>query len=421
MEQSAPGAKLKLLVMTQFFWPETFRVNELVKDLIERGHHVTILTGQPNYPDGDIFPEFRASPESFGTFHGAQVLRIPVIARGRGKLRLLLNYLSYVLSGTVIGAWKLRGRKFDGIFVSASSPITAVLPAILQRRLKRAPLTIWILDLWPETLSAVGVLRSPRMLNLVGKLVSFIYRRTDHILVQSKAFFSNIKQYAGPNAQVSYFPAWTESVFEGEQTSIEPAAEMLPYRDTFNILFAGNIGEAQDFPSILDAAHALRDRRDIRWIILGDGRAANWVRAEITRRGLDRQVVMLGRYPIERMPAFFRAADALLVTLRPDPIFAMTIPGKVQSYLAAGIPLLAMLNGEGARIIEEAEGGLTCPAGDGTKLAKLARTLAETSETIRRDMGNNACAYARREFDRETLVEAFEAWALEFARKSEKA
>jgi glycosyltransferase involved in cell wall biosynthesis len=401
---------VRLLVMTQFFWPETFRVNDLVAELIARGHDVTILTGLPNYPDGRVFEKYRLDPRSFASFRGAEVLRVPVVPRGRNPVSLALNYLSYVASAGLLGAWKLRGREFDAIFVSMSSPITAVLPAILQRRLKRAPLLVWILDLWPETLSAVGVVRSPALLGWVGRLVAFIYRRTDHILVQSKAFLPNIRRYAGEDARVDYFPAWAEPVFANDPSSVEVAPELAPYRDTFNVLFAGNIGEAQDFPSILDAAEALDDRPDVRWLILGDGRAAEWVRHEISRRRLGDRVIMLGRHPIERMPAFFRGADALLVTLRRDPIFALTIPGKVQSYLAAGIPLLGMLDGEGARVIDESGAGLACAAGEGRALAGLVRRLQDMTAMERAAMSARGSAYCRREFDRATLVTAFERW-----------
>lgn len=401
---------MRILVMTQFFWPETFRVNDLVVELIARGHDVTILTGLPNYPDGDIFEEYRREPQRFSNFHGAPVLRVPVIGRGRSSKRLLLNYLSYVLSAGMLGAWRLRRHKFDAIFVSMSSPITAVLPAILQRRLKRAKLVVWVLDLWPETLSAVGVVRSPVVLDWIGRLVAYIYRRTDHILVQSKAFFPNIEKYAGKEAKVDYFPAWAEPIFEGDPAFVEKASEMVPYQDTFNVLFAGNIGEAQDFPAILDAVEELRNHTGIRFFVLGDGRAADWVKKEIVRRGLGERIILLGRFPIERMPSFFRAADALLVSLKAAPIFSMTIPGKVQSYMAAGMPLLGMLDGEGARVINEAGAGLTCAAGDGQGLAKLVQRLSSLTVEERQEMGFAAREYCQREFDRETLISMFEGW-----------
>jgi glycosyltransferase involved in cell wall biosynthesis len=309
-----------------------------------------------------------------------------------------------------LGGWRLRRHEFDAIFVFQISPVTAALPAILQRRLKRAPLLLWVLDLWPETLSAVGAVKSPRLLEWVGRLVAYIYRHSDRILVQSKAFGGNVERYGGDTKRIRYFPGWAEPIFQGDLDKVAPAPELAVYRDTFNILFAGNIGEAQDFPAILDAAEATRKRNDIRWIIVGDGRAAEFVRHEIRHRGLQHTVVMLGRHPIERMPSFFRAADALLVTLKADPVFALTIPGKVQSYLGAGVPILGMLDGEGARLIEQAGAGMTCPAGQGHVLAQRAQQMAELPPDDRALMGLRARTFCRREFDRGTLVDTLLGW-----------
>lgn len=402
MTESTP---LRILVLSQYFWPENFRINDLVDELAARGHHVTVLTGVPNYPGGKVFSEFAADPDGFSSFGGVEILRVPMLPRGTGSVRLVLNYLSFVISGLSVGVWKLRGRKFDTIFVFMISPITAVLPAILQRRLKRANLFVWILDLWPETLSAVGVVKSERVLSLVGRLVSYIYNRTDHILVQSKAFIGNVRRYAGPDARVSYFPGWAEPVFAGDLSAIQPAPELERFSDSFVVLFAGNVGEAQDFPAILDAAEALSDRPDIRIVVVGDGRATPFVESEIRRRALQDRMVLLGRFPLERMPSFFCAADALLVTLKREPTFAMTIPGKVQSYLAAGVPLVAMLDGEGARVIDELDAGLTCPAGDGKALADRIRILADMDPVRREALGHAARNGSEREFGRGTLID----------------
>jgi len=400
-------------VVSQYFWPENFRINELVSELTARGHSVTVLTGVPNYPEGRVFPEFARDPGRFTKYAGAPIVRVPMLPRHQGKLRLALNYLSFAWSGLVIGSWRLRGREFDAIFVFQISPITAALPAVLQRRLKNAPLFLWVLDLWPDTLAAVGVVKSERVLTWLGYLVSYIYRRCDRILIQSRAFGANIERYASDRKRLRYFPGWAESIFGDGIDNVAPAPELSAYRHTFNILFAGNIGDAQDFPAILDAAESTRGRNDIRWIIVGDGRAADYVRDEIERRSLQERVVMLGRYPLERMPSFFRAAGALLVTLKANPIFSLTIPGKVQSYLGAGVPILGMLDGEGARIIEHAEAGLVCRAGQGLALARCAEQMADMSLQDRADMGTRGRAYCRREFDRATLVDDLEKWVAE--------
>ena len=404
---------MRLLVVSQYFWPENFRINDLVLALRARGHEVTVLTGIPNYPEGSVYPTFARNPAAYAVMSGAPIVRVPVVTRGRTKLRLVLNYLSFAFVASVLGPWRLRGCAFDAIFVFQTSPITAALPALAMRRLRRTPVLIWILDLWPETLSAVGVVRSPRLLELIGRLVSYIYRRCDLILVQSGAFGSSIERHGGSGTRVRYFPGWAEPVFQGSLCDIAPAPEVRAFAKTFNVVFAGNIGDAQDFPAILDAVAALDDRPHVRWLIVGDGRAAPAVREEIERRGLEERIVLLGRHALERMPSFFCVAGALLTTLKRDPVFSLTIPGKIQSYLAAGIPILAMMDGEGARIVEEAQAGLACPAGAGALLAECVRRLADMSEAERLKMGAAGRAYAEREFNRDRLVSSFEAWVKE--------
>lgn len=399
---------MRLLVVSQYFWPENFRVNDLVAELVARGHAVTVLTGHPNYPSGEFFPEFVAAPAAFVTYAGARVVRVPHLARGKGGLRLALNYASFAASATVLGLWKLRGQPFDAIFAYEPSPITVGLPAAAMRWAKRAPLTFWVLDLWPETLSAIGVVRSARILRWVGALVSFIYRRCDLILAQSRSFIPQIRRYATPASRVEYFPQWAEAMFDLRQ--VAPAPEVVPAPGVFSVMFAGNIGDAQDFPAILGAAELLKHRADIRWLIVGDGRLSPWLEQEVTARGLGHCFTLLGRFPVERMSSFFKHADALLMSLKDEPIFAMTIPGKLQSYLAAGRPLLAMLNGEGADVVERAQAGLTCAAGDHQGLAAAVARMADMTPAERAAMGERGLRASAEQFDRARLITQFEEW-----------
>lgn len=396
---------MRLLVVSQYFWPENFRINDLVEELVRRGHQVTVLTGLPNYPEGKVFQAFQDDSGGFSNYRGAEIIRVPMTARGQGGLRLMLNYLSFAVSASILGCWKLHGRQFDAVFAYQVSPVTVGLPAVLMRAVKRAPLAFWVLDLWPDSLQAVGVVRHQTLLRAVGKLVSFIYRRCDLVLVQSKRFIPQVRKYAR-NVQVDYFPSWAEQVFSAED--IIPAKEVHPKPEDFNVLFAGNIGDAQDFPAILTAAEGLKAQSHIRWLIVGDGRKAHWVREEIARRNLNDCISMLGRYPVERMPSFFKHADALLVALKDEPIFSMTIPGKLQSYLAAGIPVVAMLNGEGSEVVKNSGSGLTCAAGDHAGLATAVLKLSRMTSEERATLGRNGLAVSAREFDRETLMNQLE-------------
>lgn len=399
---------MKILVVSQYFWPENFRINDLVSELLSRGHEVTVLTGVPNYPDGEIFPEYKNNSNQYAAYKGAEIVRVPLIPRKSGAIWLLLNYISYFVAACTWGVFKLRGRKFDVIFTCQLSPVTVGLPAALLRRLKGIPMIFWVLDLWPESLQAVGVVKSNFLLNLVGKLTGFIYRHCDLILVQSRAFIPQILKYAPSVKCIEYFPSWAEDVFSSNEEVL--ATEVTQQQGLFNVMFAGNIGDAQDFPAILAAAKKLKQYTHIRWLILGDGRAAKWVKDEIIKNDLTDSVFMLGRYPLERMPSFFKHAQVLLVTLRDEPIFSMTIPGKMQSYLAAGIPVISMLNGEGADVIRSSKAGISCAAGDSDGLADAVLSMSKLDGDVLSAMGLLGKQYGEDEFSRMKLMNKLENW-----------
>ncbi len=397
---------MKIVVVSQYFWPENFRINDLVREWVHRGHEVTVLTGVPNYPEGRVFEGYRNDPGAFSTYEGARVLRVPMLARGTGRVRLMLNYLSFVAGGLIWGPWRLRGVAADVIFVFEPSPVTVGLPAVLLSRIKRAPVVFWALDLWPETLAAMGIVRSPRLLGWVARMVRFIYDRCALVLGQSRGFLESLAKHCSDKRKVRYFPSWAEDVFVDQ--SVIPASEVPGFEHGFTVLFAGNIGEAQDMPAVLDAAERLKGNAAIRWVIVGDGSKFGWLKAEVLRRGLQDLVLLPGRYPVERMPSFYARANALLVSLKRDPVFSMTIPGKVQSYLMAGIPLIGMLDGEGAAVIRDARAGLTCPAGDGAGLAQAVSKMAAMPPDERRRMGLDGRSYGQEEFGRTRLMDRLE-------------
>ncbi|WP_099431042.1 glycosyltransferase family 4 protein [Pseudomonas mosselii] len=399
---------LRVLVVSQYFWPENMRINDLVRDLAAKGYQVTVLTGLPNYPEGEVFERFRREPQAFAQYEGAEIVRVPLVPRGKRSFTLALNYLSFVLSATMLGAFKLRKQRFDAVFVYAVSPILAAIPALVIGRLKRAPVFVWVLDLWPETLRAVGVVKHPRLLGLVGKVVSWIYNRTDYLLLQSHGFFENVRRYCSrpiTEDRLVYFPSWAEDDFSLASLSGPALIQRTP--GLFTVVFAGNLGEAQDFPAVLDAAEALRGKVAVRWVIVGDGRMSEWISAQVALRKLD-NVHLLGRHPLAAMPGLFAQADALLVSLKTNDVFEKTIPGKVQAYLASGRPLLGMINGEAARVIEESGAGFACNSGDADGLAAITCSLAQVSETEREAMGRAGRAYYEQRYAKEKLMSRLE-------------
>jgi len=392
---------MNILIVSQYFWPESFQINEIVKTIKIKGHTVEVLTGKPNYPGGEIFSGYNAWGCQKETFQGIDINRIPLIARGNGKLRLVFNYLSFIVSGLIFAPWLLRGKKFDVIFIYAPSPILQAIPAIFIGWLKKSPVVLWVQDLWPESLSATGHMRSKIILKSVEFIVRFIYKHTDLLLVQSRAFEKPVSELAS-STPVIYYPNSVDASFTVSTTDSVPDVDGLG--NGFSIMFAGNLGTAQAVGVIIEAASLLQNYIDINFVVLGDGSAREWMLKEVKNRSLT-NLHLPGRFPVEMMPGFMQKASALLVTLADKPIFAATVPNKVQAYMASGRPIIACLNGEGARLVIEAKAGLATPAEDGKSLANTILRLYKKTASERETMGDNGRRYYQKYFEHERLID----------------
>ena len=402
---------LRILIVSQYFWPETFRINDLARGLADLGHRVSVLTGKPNYPSGRFFEGYGFVARSREDYGPVRVVRVPLLPRGDGgATRLTLNYLSFAVFASLLGPLRCRGAA-DLILVYQPSPITVGLPALMLKVFKRAPVMFWVQDLWPESLSATGEVRVPWILKAVEKLVRFIYRGCERILVQSHAFTESVIALGARPERVLYFPNSAEALYQPvDARGVHPSVQ-LP--NGFRVMFAGNIGAAQSFETILGAAEALRSNSEIHWLILGDGRLLSWVEQEVVRRGLSGTVHLLGRHPVNSMPGWFAHADALLVTLKADPIFALTIPSKLQSYMACARPIIAALDGEGARVVREAGAGIAVPAENAEALARAVLEMYKMPPAERQGMGARGREYFLREFERDMLLERLDRWMKE--------
>lgn len=398
---------MRILILSQYFWPENFQINDIARGLRDTGHEVVVVTGLPNYPGGKFFPGYGYGGPYQDSFDGIEVRRAPLIPRGNsGKLRLLLNFATMALSHTLLAPWLTRGE-FDVLLVYEPSPITIGIPARFIKRLKGVPLAFWVQDLWPQSLSATQSIRSGWILDSVDRLVRWIYRGCDRVLVQSRAFISPIEAQGVASHRIAYMPNIADAVYRRQSPAADdPATKEFPAG--FRVVYAGNIGAAQDFPTILNAAETLRERQNIQWIIIGEGRMRGWVESEISNRGLQSTVKLLGSRPAEQMPSYFSHADVLLASLRREPIFAYTIPSKIQSYLACGKPIIAALDGEGARVVREADAGWTVPAEDSNALAKAVLTASQMDHRQLEIMGSRAEQYFHAHFDRKMLLSRLE-------------
>ena len=339
--------------------------------------------------------------------NGIKIYRSPIIPRRSGSnFNLALNYISYVI-GSLFKSLFLLNKKIDIIFVHATSPITVCLPAIFIKRIKKIPICLWVLDLWPESMIAAGNLKTNLLPRFINPIVKFIYNNSDKILVSSYGFIDSIASKGIDKSKIEFFPQWAEPIFRPTNKKSQIIKSILN-KNSFKIMFAGNIGEAQDFPSILNAAKLLHTKPYVQWIIIGDGRKADWVKEKIIEFGLNDCFHMIGEYPIEKMPEFYSYADAMLFSLKNEYIFSITIPAKVQSYLACGKPILGMVNGESARLINENKVGYASNAGDYASLANNIEKMISLDEQSLNQLSINSMDCYNKNFNREMLLNKVE-------------
>ncbi len=396
---------MKILIVTQYYFPENFKSNELSFELQKRGYDVTVLTGLPNYPEGKIYEGYGWFKRRTETVHGVKVIRTLLLPRGKGSgLRLFFNYYSFAL----FASWKafLLGfrEKYDAVIVHEPSPITQFYPALLLHKLHKTPVYYWVMDLWPESLEIAGGIKNKLVLNYFKNLATKFYRNSEKILITSKGFRESILEKGDFDEKIEYFPNWAEnSIAEGRTDYPIPD---LP--DGFKVMFAGNIGESQDMETIMEAAQLLGNRPEIKLIIVGEGRKLDFVKKFVKEHTLAESVHIMGRYPVEAMTAFFSKADVMLVSLKSEKIFQHTVPAKVQAYMSAGKPIIAMLDGEGAEIIDKAKCGIAVPAGSAKGLSEAIIRLSLLDKQSLLDQGENGRNYFLEHFQLSSCISNLE-------------
>ncbi len=392
---------MRILIISQYFYPENFRINDLCLGLKSNGNIVTVFTAKPNYPKGRFFSGYTFFNKSTEEYKGIKVYRSPIIPRGNGNgFNLFLNYISFVF----FGFFKLLliKDKFDKIFVYAPSPITVGYLGIVASFIFRAKPYLWVHDLWPESVKDAGGINNKFLLYLVDLMTKSIYYFYDNILVQSPSFKDYLLNQGVSESKIIFYPYYAENFYKvvNENSKIKSQ-----FGKGLKIVFAGNIGVAQSFDTIFNAVKILATKlKDFKFIIIGDGRDRERIQKKIADNSLDNYFEFLGSYPPEKMPSFFASADALLVSLKDTKIFSMTIPGKLQSYLACGKPIIASLNGIGAKLVEESNSGFTSRAEDPESLAASILKFSKLSSAQKKELGNNARIYYEKEFERSRLL-----------------
>ena len=394
---------MKILIVSQYFRPENFRVNELAEGLIKLGHKVTVLTGYPNYPKGDIYLDFKKNKKKFHKYKGVEIIRVPILPRKKNKFNLILNYLSFSLNSIFIGYLKLRKKNFDIVFTFQLSPVTVGITSAFFSTIKKCPHIFWVLDLWPDTLEALDILKKKWQLNYFKILINWIYKKCDLILAQSNMMLEEIKKYPSVKNNAFYFPSWGDSNLF---LNANKAAKEIEKNNKFTIIFAGNIGEAQDFPNLLKAVKrlSLKKIKTFRIILIGEGSKKEWIKNEIKELKIEDYFEFHKSYPLKRMPEFFLHADALYVSLLNKKVFNITIPGKIQFYLSSGKPIIGMICGEAAEIIKKSRSGLVCDSGDDERLSEIINEIINYDKKYLIEMGLNGKNYAEKEFSKNLLI-----------------
>lgn len=394
---------MKILVISQYFTPENFRINDLVFSLKQRGHYIEVLTGKPNYPRGEYFKNYSWGKPKIELIKGIKVYRANLIVRKRGGgLRLFLNYFSFLFFG-VLKLYGLKGE-YDKVFVYAPSPITVGFLGIYAARKFKCKSFLWVHDLWPESIKVAGGIKNKLILSTVNFMTKTIYRNTDKILIQSPEFKTYLKKQNVDEKKIVYYPYYAEDFYR-KRTAKANYKNKFP--KGFNLLFAGNIGVSQSFDTIVDAIEILQGH-NINVVILGEGRDKQRIKRLINEKKLSKKFFFLGSYPPEEMPEYFACADAFMISLQKADIFSYTIPGKLQSYLACGKPIIGSLDGIGRKIIQESESGYVSEAEDANSLAENILKIYNDPDSRKEKFSSNAIQYFENNFEKYSLIQKLE-------------
>ena len=396
---------MKLCIFTNHFYPEDFKVNDIAFELTQRGIDVTVITAIPDYPKGKFFEGYSLFKRRREIVNGVKVIRLPIIPRGKGgAIRLVLNYVSYFICASIFTFFHAFKNKYDAVFVHLTSPFFIGIPAVHLKKRQNIPLYFWTLDLWPESLVSAAGISHPFIIKPQNKMVAKVYKNCDKILIGSKGFEKSICEKGDFKDKLVYFPNWAENVISPQDFSVDA---IVPFDNpnNFILLFAGNLGEAQNLDAIIKSAERIKDNKNIKYVFVGDGRRKEHLEMLVNEKKLNDTVYFLGRYPIETMPIFMQKSSVLLFSLKDELCFNLTVPSKVQFYMAQGKPILAMINGDGADLVNETKCGYVAPANDVDAFVDAINKMYDLSKDELNQLGMNGKKYYEENFTKEQRIE----------------
>lgn len=383
---------MKILVICQHYKPEPFRISDICEALVDRGHEVTVITGTPNYPMGEIYDGYQNGNRQDEIINGVKVHRCKIHPRKSGSIHRLWNYYSYPMASKKY--IKTLDGSYDVVFINQLSPVMMAQAGIKYAKKWNKKAVLYCLDLWPASLTAGGV-NSGMIYKWFLRTSKKVYSSVDKILITSKSFADYFRDTFGIT-DTTYLPQYAEDEFTPEQCRKEPD-------EYIDLMFAGNLGAAQSVKTIIEAARRTQDLRRVRYHIVGDG--SEYENLKKQAEGLE-NVIFYGRKPMEEMPKYYAMADAMLVTMQKDPVLSLTLPGKVQSYMAAGKPIIGAIDGEASCIIGEAQCGVCGEAENAELLADNIRRVINMNKAI---LGQNAKEYYDKHFNKRMFADRLEA------------
>ena len=387
---------MRLLFFSHYFWPENFRINELASFFSVNKKKNYVLTGFPSYPNKYLFKK-KLDKHKLNKYQNLDIIRVPVFLRGSSNVSIILNYISFITNSILFGFFKIFNKKIDLIFIFCPSPILSAIPGIILKKIFKKKSVLWVLDLWPNTLIDLKIIENKIIVKILKILVKFIYDNTDLILAQSIPIRNEIRKIT--KTKCIYFPSWPEQDINNEQQSYKNSIEVCK-SNQIKILFAGNIGQAQSFETLIECAKLLKKEKIIKWVIVGDGRWKAKLKKLINSNNLNNDFQLIDRVPLRNMGSYFREADALFLSLKRNETFDKTIPGKLQTYMDSSKPIIASISGETNRIINESKCGFVSEAEDYLALRDNVLKFYYLDINEKKQLGHNGKIYSDINFNK---------------------
>ena len=396
---------MRILVISQYYYPEQFRINDICKELVKRGHRVTVLTGIPNYPEGKYYKGYGFFKKRKDIKDGVDIIRIPIIPRGKNSIMLMLNYISFVISGFF---WsKFTRKKFDKVFIYEVSPMFQALPGIWYAKRKKIESYIYVMDLWPESIQLVTNINNKTILGLINKVVDYIYINCKKIFTSSESFIENIHKRGHTREKLVFWPQYAEEFYR--PLNIQECSKNELNTNDFKIVFAGNMGYAQGLDIVIDTGKILKEKNvKAKFFLIGNGRAKDELIKVVNTNDLQDYIKFIDKQPAEKIPEYYANADMAFITLKKNLISDEILPAKLQSYFACGVPILGCADGEIKQVIKKSKAGFCVDSGNAEKLAEqIEKCIKLTKEEIE-ELKLNSRKFYEENYEKQMLLDRLE-------------